>query len=60
MSGSAGDLPPGSADFESRTSTSLALCTVSLGIAPESKVHTKLADESWRRLIGVGGGHPYF
>ena len=59
-SGSAGDLPPGSAGFESRTSTSLALCKVSRHAVPECAVHMRLADESWRRIIGVDDGHPNF
>ena len=45
-SGSAGDLPPGSVGFESRTSTSLALCKSSPSAIPESAVRTALADGS--------------
>ncbi len=42
-SGSAGDLPPGSAGFDSRTSTSLALCATSRSVFPKGEVHTALS-----------------
>ncbi len=43
FSGSAGDLPPGSAGFDSRTSTSIVPRIVSLWVAPENVVHPSLA-----------------